>query len=162
MNSRIPVRTSSGVRGRARLPAVLALALPLVGACYSYTQVGVEGVAPGEAVRVQVFEQAVDRLPAELERRTRVEGTVVDVDAGRLDVLPELGSVTTDPVSFAVSDIAAISRRELSPARTWLAVGVGAALGAGLLLWIEGEPASTGDGGPITQFLLGWRLPLGG
>lgn len=142
-----------------RLLVLLALALPLATACYTYTQVGVEAVAPGEAVRLRVFEQAVDRLPAQLERRTQVEGTVVDLDAGRLDLLPELGSVTTEPVAFAVSDIAAISRRELNRTRTWLAVAVGAALGVGLLLSIEGEPAAT-SGGPITEFMTGWSLPL--
>ena len=65
--------------------------------------------------------------------------------------------MTTDPVVFALSDIETISRRELNPTRTWLAAGVGAALGVGLLLSIEGEPASTG-GGPITEFMLGWSL----
>lgn len=159
MNSRNPVRVCSSVRRRLRLPVWLLLALPLASACYSYTQVGVESVAPGEAVRLRVFEQAVDRLPAQLERRTQVEGTVVDLEAGRLDLLPELGSATTDPVSLAISDIEAISRRELNRTRTWLAVGVGAALGVGLLLSIEGEPAST-EGGPITQFMLGWTLQL--
>jgi hypothetical protein len=137
----------------------VVLALPLVSACYSYTQVGVESVAPGEAVRLRVFEQAVDRLPPQLERRTQVEGTVVDVDARRLNLLPELGSAATDPVSFAVPDIAAISRRELNRTRTWVAVGVGAALGLGVLLSIEGEPAGT-TGGPITEFMLGWTLQL--
>ncbi len=164
LNRRNPVRTS---RRRCafpgRLPRVatllLPLVLPLATGCYSYTQVGVETVAPGEAVRLRVFDQAVDRLPAQLERRTQVEGTVVDLDAGRLDLLPELGSVTTDPVSFAVSDIEAISRRELNQTRTWLAAGVGAALGVGLLLSIEGDPASAG-GGPITEFMLGLTLHL--
>ena len=144
-----------------RLLVLLVLALPFAGGCYTYTQVGVESVAPGEAVRLRVFEQAVDRLPAQLERRTQVEGTVVDLDAGRLNLLPELGSVTTDPVSFAVSDIEAISRRELEQTRTWVAVAVGAALGLGLLLSIEGEPAGT-SGGPITEFMTGWTLRPGG
>ena len=159
MNPRNPVRTSPARRSRSQL-ALVVLALPLFSACYSYTQVGVESVAPGEAVRLRVFEQAVDRLPAQLERRTQVEGTVVDLDAARLDLLPELGSVTTDPVSFAVSDIADISRRELNRTRTWLTAGAGAALGLGLLLAIEGEPASA-EGGPITEFMLGLTLPLG-
>ena len=164
LNRRNPVRTSRRRRAfSGRLPRVatllLALALPLATGCYTYTQVGVETVVPGEAVRIRVFEQAVDRLPAQLERRTQVEGTVVDRDTGRLNLLPELGSPTTDPVSLALSDIQAISRRELNKARTWLAVGVGAALGAGLLLSIEGEPASTG-GGPITEFMLGLTLRL--
>ncbi|MXY30057.1 MAG: hypothetical protein F4179_04380 [Gammaproteobacteria bacterium] len=144
---------------QCRLRVLLALALPLATGCYTYTQVGVETVAPGEAVRLRVFEQAVDRLPAQLERRTQVEGTVVDLDAGRLNLLPELGSVTTEPVAFALSDIAAISRRELNRTRTWLAAGVGAALGVGLLLSIEGDPAGT-SGGPITEFMTGWSLPL--
>lgn len=142
-----------------RLRVLLVLALPFVGACYSYTRVAVESVAPGEAVRLRVFEQAVDRLPAQLERRTQVEGTVVNLEDGRLNLLPELGSATTDPVALAVSDIEAISRRELSQTRTWIAVAVGAALGAGLLLSIEGEPAGT-SGGPITEFMLGWTLRL--
>lgn len=142
-----------------RLRMFLVLALPLVGGCYTYTQVGVETVAPGEAVRLRVFEQAVDRLPARLERRTQIEGTVVDLDGGRINLLPELGSVTTDPVSLAIPDIEAISRRELNQARTWIAVAVGAALGVGLLLSIEGEPAST-SGGPITEFMTGWSLQL--
>ena len=141
------------------LRVLLALALPLATGCYTYTQVGVETVAPGEAVRLRVFDQAVDRLPAQLERRTQVEGTVVDLDAGRLNLLPELGSVTTEPVAFALSDIAAISRRELNRTRTWLAASVGAALGVGLLLSIEGDPAGT-SGGPITEFMTGWSLPL--
>ena len=148
----------SRCRSRFRRLRVL-LVLPLVSACYSYTQVGVESVAPGEAVRLRVFEQAVDRLPPQLERRTQVEGTVVDLDGGRLNLLPELGSAATDPVSLAIPDIEAISRRELNPTRTWAAVGVGAALGLGLLLSIEGEPAGTG-GGPITEFMTGWTLRL--
>lgn len=144
-----------------RLRVLLALALPLATGCYTYTQVGVETVAPGEAVRLHVFEQAVDRLPAQLERRTQVEGTVVDLDGGRLNLLPELGSVTTDPIALPVSDIEAIARRELDRTRTWVAVAVGAALGVGLLLSIEGEPAAT-SGGPITEFMTGWSLRLGG
>lgn len=152
-----PVRCRSRHR---RLRVLLALALPLATGCYTYTQVGVETVVPGEAVRLRVFEQAVDRLPAQLERRTQVEGTVVDLDAGRLNLLPELGSVTTDPIALPVSDIAAIARRELDQTRTWVAVAVGAALGVGLLLSIEGEPAST-SGGPITEFMTGWSLRLG-
>ena len=156
-NSVQPFRCRSRL---GRLRVILVLALPLAGACYSYTQVGVESVTPGEAVRLRVFDQAVDRLPAQLERRTQVEGTVVDLDAGRLNLLPELGSVTTEPVALAVSDIAAISRRDLNRTRTWLAAGVGAALGVGLLLSIEGEPAST-SGGPITEFMTGWTLRLG-
>ena len=144
---------------QCRLRMLLALALPFASGCYTYTQVGVETVAPGEAVRLRVFEQAVDRLPAQLERRTQIEGTVVDLDAGRLNLLPELGSVTTEPVSLAVSDIAAISRRDLNRTRTWLAAGVGAALGVGLLLSIEGEPAST-SGGPITEFMTRLTLRL--
>ena len=155
-----PVPLQRGSRHR-RLLVLLVLALPFAGGCYTYTQVGVEGVAPGEAVRLRVFEQAVDRLPAQLERRTQVEGTVVDRDGSRLNLLPELGSVTTDPVSFAVSDIEAISRRELDRTRTWVAVAVGAALGVGLLLSIEGEPAGT-SGGPITEFMTGWTLRPGG
>ncbi len=143
-----------------RLPALLAL--PLVGACFTYTGVGVEDVAPGESVRIRVFERAAGRLPARLERRTQFEGTVVDLDGERLNLLPELGSAATDPLSVEVSDIQAVSRRELNRGRTWLAVGAGAALGAGVLLWIEGEPAGTGGGGPITEFMLGWTLPLGG
>lgn len=143
------------------LRVLLALALPLAAGCYTYTQVGVETVAPGEAVRLRVFEQAVDRLPAQLERRTQVEGTVVDLEAGRLNLLPELGSVTTDPIALSVSDIEAIARRELDRTRTWVAVAVGAALGVGLLLSIEGEPAAT-SGGPITEFMTGWSLRLGG
>ena len=143
------------------LRVLFALALPLATGCYTYTQVGVETVAPGEAVRLRVFEQAVDWLPAQLERRTQVEGTVVDLEGGRLNLLPELGSAVTDPVSFSISDIEAISRRELNQTRTWAAVGVGAALGLGLLLSIEGEPAGTG-GGPITEFMTGWSLRLGG
>lgn len=146
---------------QCRLRVLLALALPLATGCYTYTQVGVETVGPGEAVRLRVFEQAVDRLPPQLERRTQVEGTVVDLDAGRLNLLPELGSVTTEPVAFAVSDIAAVSRRELNRTRTWLAAGVGAALGLGLLLSIEGDPAGT-SGGPITEFMTGWSVRLGG
>ena len=142
---------------RRRLRVLVTLALPFAGACYTYTQVGVETVAPGEAVRLRVSERAVDRLPAHLERRTQVEGTVVDRDGGRLNLLPELGSATTEPVSLAISDIEAISRRELNRARTWLAAGVGAALGVGLLLSIEGEPAAT-SGGPITEFMLGLTL----
>ncbi|MCY3706701.1 MAG: hypothetical protein OXH08_14575 [Gammaproteobacteria bacterium] len=146
---------------QCRLRVLLALVLPLATGCYTYTQVGVETVAPGEAVRLRVFEQAVDRLPAQLERRTQVEGTVVDLDAGRLNLLPELGSVTTDPIALPVSDIEAIARRELDRTRTWVAVAVGAALGVGLLLSIEGEPAGT-SGGPITEFMTGWSLRLGG
>lgn len=153
-----PLRRQSRFR---RLRVFLVLVLPFLSACYSYTQVGVESVAPGEAVRLRVFAQAVDRLPAQLERRTQVEGTVVDLDGGRLNLLPELGSAVTDPVSLAISDIEAISRRELNQARTWAAVGVGAALGLGLLLSIEGEPAGT-TGGPITEFMTGWSLRLGG
>lgn len=144
-----------------RFRVSLLLVLPFVGACYTYTGVGVENVAPGEAVRLRVFEQAVDRLPAQLERRTQIEGTVVDLDSGHLNLLPELGSVTTDPVALAVSDIEAISRRELNQTRTWISVAVGAALGVGLLLSIEGEPAAT-SGGPITEFMTGWSLRLGG
>lgn len=144
---------------QCRLRVLLAVALPLATGCYTYTQVGVETVAPGEAVRLRVFEQAVDRLPAQLERRTQVEGTVVGLDDGRLNLLPELGSVTTEPVVFAIPDIAAISRRELNRTRTWLAAGVGATLGVGLLLSIEGEPAGT-SGGPITEFMTGWSLRL--
>ena len=144
-----------------RLRMLLVLALPLVSGCYTYTQVGVEAVAPGEAVRLRVFERAVDRLPAQLERRTQIEGTIVDLDASRLNLLPELGSPTTDPVSLAIPDIEAIARRELDQTRTWVAVAVGAALGVGLLLSIEGEPAST-SGGPITEFMTGWSLRLGG
>lgn len=144
-----------------RLGVFLGLALPLVTGCYSYTQVGMESVAPGEAVRLRVFDQAVDRLPPQLERRTQVEGTVVDMEGGRLNLLPELGAVTTEPVAFAISDIEAISRRELNRTRTWLAAGLGAALGLGLLLSIEGEPAGT-TGGPITEFMTGWSLRLGG
>ena len=136
------------------------LALPLASACFTYTEVGIESVAPGESVRVQVYEQAIDRLPAELERRTQVEGTVVDRESSRLNLLPELGSPVTAPVSLAVADIETIFRRELSQSRTWLVAGVGAALGVGLLLAIEGEPAGT-EGGPITEFMLGWSLSLG-
>lgn len=154
-----PVPLHRPVPASRWLPVLLVLAFPFAGGCYTYTQAGVESVAPGEAVRLRVFERAVDRLPAQLERRTLVEGTVVNLGAGRLDLLPELGSVTTDPVSFALSDIEAISRRKLNRARTWLAAGVGAALGVGLLLSIEGEPAST-EGGPITEFMLGWTLRL--
>ena len=156
-----PVRPCQCHSPLRRFRVFLVLALPLLGACYTYTQVGVETVAPGEAVRLRVLEQAVDRLPAQLERRTQIEGTVVDLDGGRINLLPELGSVATDPVAVAVSDIEAISRRELNQARTWIAVAVGAALGVGLLLSIEGEPAST-SGGPITEFMTGWSLRLGG
>ena len=145
-----------GISGRL---TVLVLSLPLASACYTYTEVGIEGVAPGESVRVQIYEQAVDRIPAELERRTQVEGTVVDRESTRLDLLPELGSPVTEPVSLAIADIEIVSRRELNQARTWLAAGVGAALGVGLLLSIEGDPASTG-GGPITEFMLGLTLHL--
>ena len=156
-----PIRPFRCRSPRRRLRVFLVLALPLATGCYSYTQAGVESVAPGAAVRLRVFEQAVDRLPAQLERRTQVEGTVVDLEGGRLNLLPELGSAATDPVSFAISDIEAISRRELNRTRTWAAVGVGAALGLGLLLSIEGDPAGTG-GGPITEFMTGWSLRLGG
>ncbi len=133
--------------------------LPFASACFTYTEVGIESVTPGQSVRVRVYEQAVDRLPAELERRTQVEGTVVDRESSRLNLLPELGSPVTEPVSLAIGDIETVSRRELNRTRTWLAVAVGAALGTGLLLSIEGEPAST-NGGPITEFMLGWTLPL--
>ena len=136
------------------------LSLPLVSACFTYTEVGIESVAPGESVRVQLDEQAIDRIPAELERRTQIEGTVVDLQSSRLNLLPELGSPVTAPVSLAVSDIQTVARRELSQSRTWLAVGVGSALGVGLLLRIEGEPGAT-TGGPITEFMLGWSLSLG-
>lgn len=159
-----PGRLVQPFRCRSPQPALwmlLALALPLAAGCYTYTQVGVETVAPGEAVRLRVFDQAVDRLPAQLERRTQVEGTVVGLDSSRLNLLPELGSVTTEPVAFAIPDIAAISRRELNRTRTWLAAGVGAALGVALLLSIEGEPAGT-SGGPITEFMTGWSPRLGG
>lgn len=157
MKHRHPIRASQLPSRLRRIPVLLLLVLPLVGACYSYTQVGVDSVAPGEAVRLRMFDQAVDRLPAQLERRTQIEGTIVDIDGGRLDLLPELGSATTDPVALAVPDIEAISRRELNQTRTWIAVAIGAALGVGLLLSIEGEPAAT-SGGPITEFMTGWTL----
>ncbi len=161
MDSLNPVRPST-CRGKLpRFAVLLVLALPLASACFTYTEVGMESVAPGDPVRIRVFEQAADRLPAQLERRTQVEGTVVELDGARLSLLPELGSPATDPVSLALSDINVISRRELNQTRTWLAAGVGAALGAGVLLWIEGEPASTGEGGPITEFMWGWSLPFG-
>ena len=77
-----------------------------------------------------------------------------------MQVLPELGSPDTEPVSLVIGDIETVScRRELNQTRTWLAVAVGAALGTGLLLSIEGEPAST-TGGPITEFMLGWTLRM--
>ena len=147
-------------RGMSRRLTVLMLSLPLASACFTYTEVGIESVAPGESVRVQVFEQSIDRLPAELERRTQVEGTVIELDGARLSLLPELGSTATDPLSLAVSDIETVLRRELNQTRTWVATGVGAALGVGLLLAIEGEPAATA-GGPITEFMWGWSLPFG-
>ena len=160
MDSLNPVRSLPFAARLLRRLALWLLALPLASACFTYTEVGIESVAPGESVRVQVYEQAIDRLPAELERRTQVEGTVVDRESSRLNLLPELGSPVTAPVSLAVADIETIFRRELSQSRTWLVAGVGAALGVGLLLAIEGEPAGT-EGGPITEFMLGWSLSLG-
>ena len=160
MKHRHPIRASQRPSRIRRIPGLLLLALPFAGGCYTYTQVGVETVAPGEPVRIRVFERAVDRLPAQLERRTQVEGTIIDLDDGWVNLLPELGSVTTDPVALAVSDIETVSRRELSRNRTGLAVAAGAALGVGMLFWIEGEPAGTGGAGPITQFMLGWSLPM--
>lgn len=153
-----PPSTHRGISWRLTL---LLLLLPTAGACFTYTEVGIESVAPGQPVRVRVFEQAIDRLPAELERRMQVEGTVVDLDDGRLNLLPELGVASTDPVSLALSDIQAVSRRELNRTRTWLGAALGAALGVGILLAIEGEPAATGGPGPITGFMLGSSLPLG-
>ena len=142
-----------------RLRVFVVLALPFVGACFTYTEVGIESVAPGESVRIQVDEEAVDRIPAELERRTQVEGTVINRENSWLNLLPELGSPVTEPVSLAIADIETVARRELDQTRTWLSVAVGAALGVALLLSIEGEPAST-DGGPITEFMVGWSLGL--
>ncbi len=160
MDSLNPVRSLPFAARLLRRLALWLLALPLASACFTYTEVGVASVAPGATVRIRVFDEAADRLPAELERRTEVEGTVVNIDGSRLSLLPELGSAVTAPVSLAVSDIQTVARRELSQSRTWLAVGVGAALGVGLLLAIEGEPAGT-EGGPITEFMLGWSLSLG-
>lgn len=162
-----PMDSSSRVRRSPRRGmfscrlTLLVLSLPLASACFSYTEVGVAVVSPGDPVRIRVFDEAVDRLPAELERATQVEGMVVDVEDSRLNLLPELGSVSTDPVSLALSDIQTISRRELSATRTWIAVGVGVALGAGMLLTIEGEPAGPDGSPPITGFMLGGSLPLG-
>lgn len=160
MDSPHPVSSSPGPSRLPRLPVLLLVALPLASACFTYTEVGLERVAPGDPVRIRMFEQAADRLPAQLERRTQVEGTVVEFDDARLSLLPELGSPASDPVALAVSDIETVLRRELNQTLTWVAAGVGAALGIGLLLAIEGEPAST-TGGPITEFMWGWSLSFG-
>ena len=160
MDSPHPVSSSQCPGRLPRLAVLLLFVLPFASACFTYTEVGLDSVAPGDPVRIRMFEQAADRFPAQLERRTQVEGTVVELDDARLSLLPELGSVTTDPVALAVSDIETVLRRELNQTRTWVAAGVGAALGVGLLLAIEGEPAST-TGGPITEFMWGWSLPFG-
>jgi len=109
-------------------------------ACYTYAPVEPGEITPEMTVRVELAEESVER---------RVEGTVFSVEPGALSVLPESRpGGDPSPRTLRFADVEVVQVRSFDSRRTALVVAAGAAVGIGVLLAAEGNPADTrGPGG---------------
>lgn len=165
-------RSYTGRRGFGR-PArtVLAVAFPLLTACYSYTEVSPLTVTPGSNVRVRIAPQA--QLPiatVPLAPDTRVlEGTVLrgsSADTLLCAIPVRNGDVFSSAqrlrgtVAVPVAALERVEVRRLQKGRTAAAVGGGAVLGLFLLDWAFNVTLPGQEGNDDPGDVNNLRIPL--
>lgn len=166
-------RVGRPVEAAGKLFGTLFTALTL--ACYSYTPVNLDSVAPGQSVRARVTGQALDRVRDQLGSDSRVvEGEVVVADNGSL----LLGvTAATRQVGFHFEslnqritlhdrDVLELERKELDRTRTYVvAAGAGVAVGAILFAMLSDEAGGgtkqPPTGGPSDDRITIFSIPVG-
>lgn len=149
----------------------LLIPLFVLGGCYSYSLVPVEGAAEGSRVRARISAGEAERLSEALGREERVlEGRVISgTEAGLLLEVP--AAVTTagssvrwmnQRVQISPSDLLEVEIRRLDPWRTAGAVAVFATvIGYAAVEAFEavGKPSSDGGKGGTDNYI-GVSFPL--
>ncbi len=154
-------------------PVLAATGIWAVGACYSYVPAELDGVIPGEEVRLTVTREAAERLQPALATSDRtLEGEVVRTEPGSLWL-----NVTTSrrqsgfqfermgqTVHFDSGEFLDIELKTLHKHRTYAAVGT-AAVAVAAIAWaaLGGDAGGKkvhppGDG--VGDDLSPWRIPL--
>ncbi len=144
------------------LKAILPLfvALPLLGACYTYVPVDPAMVLLNQSLRVRLTEEASRRMEVTRDPETPIEGRVFELGDGQFRLLP--GSSTggsTAPVLLDFGDLSLVELREVDETRTWILAGTGITGGVLLLLSVNALPFGGGGGTNTPDFFI--RLPIG-
>lgn len=134
----------SRIRGYACLAAVQLLC----SGCFGYVTAERGTVPPGQRVRVHLTQEGLDDL-VEFAPGLTMDGTLVRADSDqivlRVSVVDQTVGIMTrslgQDLTIPASRIARLEQRELDRRRTWLTVGVGAAVVAAILTSFgEGVP----------------------